>query len=47
MTFVRLHQPSAFYGVNSRSLSSGAKDTTGLNQGMYELASGAEAGSNG
>ena len=40
--FVRLHQPSAFYGVNSRELGSGTKDTTALNEGLYELASGAE-----
>ncbi|WP_085725623.1 FAD/NAD(P)-binding protein [Pseudomonas sp. R37(2017)] len=40
--FVRLHQPSAFYGVNSRELSSGKKDHAQLNQGLYELASGAE-----
>lgn len=40
--FVRLHQPSAFYGVNSRQLGSGAKDEVGLNKGFYELASGAE-----
>ena len=40
--FVRLHQPSAFYGVNSRALGSGAVDVTGLNKGYYELASGAE-----
>lgn len=40
--FVRLHQPAAFYGVNSRPLGSGAKDTVGLNKGMYELASGQE-----
>ncbi|WP_168791739.1 NAD(P)-binding protein [Paraburkholderia aromaticivorans] len=40
--FVALHQPSAFYGVNSRELSSWTKDETGLNTGMYELASGAE-----
>jgi hypothetical protein len=40
--FVRLHQPSAFYGVNSRELGSGAKDKTELNEGLYELASGAE-----
>jgi hypothetical protein len=40
--FVRLHQPSAFYGVNSRKLGSGARDETGLNKGYYELASGAE-----
>jgi hypothetical protein len=40
--FVRLHQPSAIYGVNSRSLGSGAKDAQGLNKGLYELASGQE-----
>ncbi|WP_223590928.1 NAD(P)/FAD-dependent oxidoreductase [Pseudomonas sp. A-R-19] len=40
--FVRLHQPSAFYGVNSRELGSGTKDHARLNEGLYELASGAE-----
>ncbi|POF43378.1 hypothetical protein B0D71_00760 [Pseudomonas laurylsulfativorans] len=40
--FVRLHQPSAFYGVNSRELGSGTKDHAQLNEGLYELASGAE-----
>ena len=30
--FVGLHQPSAFYGVNSRELSTWTKDATGLNQ---------------
>ncbi len=40
--FVTLHQPSAFYGVNSMELGSGRKDTIGLNQGLYELASGPE-----
>lgn len=40
--FVRLHQPSAFYGVNSRQLGADRVDTHGLNQGLYELASGAE-----
>jgi hypothetical protein len=40
--FVRLHGPSANYGVNSRPLGSGCIDRTGLNQGLYELASGAE-----
>jgi hypothetical protein len=43
--FVRLHQPSAFYGVNSRALGTGAKDEWGLNRGYYELASGAEVSS--
>ena len=41
-TFVTLHQPSAFYGVNSVELSSGRRDEVGLNKGMHELASGAE-----
>ncbi len=40
--FVTLHQPSAFYGVNSMPLGSGRKDTVGLNAGLMELASGAE-----
>ncbi|WP_106275863.1 NAD(P)-binding protein [Geodermatophilus tzadiensis] len=40
--FVTLHQPSAFYGVNSTELGSGRKDTTGPNAGLYELATGAE-----
>lgn len=40
--FVRLHQPSAFYGVGSRELSDWTKDTCGVNAGMYSLASGAE-----
>lgn len=41
-SFVRLHQPSSFYGVDSRPLGHGTKDTAGLNQGLCELASGAE-----
>ena len=41
-SFVTLHQPSAYYGVNSRELSKGRKDEVGLNQGLHELASGAE-----
>jgi len=40
--FVRLHQPSAFYGVNSRPLGSDAIDRTGWNEGLYELATGGE-----
>ena len=40
--FVRLHQPSAWYGVASRELASGAKDSVGTNAGMASLASGAE-----
>ena len=41
-SFVALHQPSAFYGVNSVPLGSGRKDSMGVNTGMYELASGPE-----
>lgn len=41
-SFVALHQPSAFYGVNSLPLGSGEKDAYGPNAGMYELASGPE-----
>ena len=40
--FVTLHQPSAFYGVNSRELSQGLKDEVGLNKGLGDLATGAE-----
>ncbi|MDT0594578.1 NAD(P)-binding protein [Glaciecola petra] len=40
--FVTLHQPSAFYGVNSKELSSGELDKVGLNKGLNELATGAE-----
>jgi len=40
--FVRLHQPSSYYGVNSRPLGTGAKDAVGLNAGYPELASGQE-----
>lgn len=39
--FVRLHQPSAFYGVNSRHLGDDTIDQTGWNEGLVELASGA------
>ena len=39
---VRLHQPSAFYGVNSRPLGSNTRDQAGWNAGLFELASGAE-----
>jgi hypothetical protein len=41
-SFVGLHQPSAFYGVNSTELGSRHKDEIGPNKGMYELASGPE-----
>jgi hypothetical protein len=40
--FVRLHQPSAFYGVNSKPLGRNEKDTATWNAGLFELASGAE-----
>jgi hypothetical protein len=40
--FVRLHQPSAFYGVNSRKLGNDTIDKTGWNEGLYELASASE-----
>jgi hypothetical protein len=39
---VRLHQPSAFYGVSSEQLGSDSIDGYGPNAGFYELASGAE-----
>jgi len=41
-SFVTLHQPSSFYGVNSKELSKGKIDTIGLNKGLNELATGAE-----
>jgi hypothetical protein len=41
-SFVSLHQPSAFYGVNSMALGDNRKDSMGTNAGFYELASGAE-----
>lgn len=40
--YVRLHQPSAYYGVNSRQLGSGTIDQSGPNAGFYELAGGPE-----
>jgi len=40
--FVTLHQPSKFYGVSSKELATGKKDQVGLNEGLMELASGAE-----
>ena len=39
---VRLHQPSAFYGVNSRELGTENIDAYGWNKGLSELASGTE-----
>lgn len=41
-SFVRLHGPALYYGVNSKQLGSETKDQTGLNRGLYEMASGAE-----
>ncbi|MBV8860417.1 MAG: NAD(P)/FAD-dependent oxidoreductase, partial [Mycobacterium sp.] len=40
--FVRLHQPSAYYGVNSRELGSDSIDRIGWNEGLYELATGSQ-----
>jgi hypothetical protein len=40
--FVRLHQPSAYYGVNSRPLGADRIDAAGVNAGFYERASAAE-----
>lgn len=40
--FVRLHQPSASYGVNSRCLGDDAIDVDGPNAGFYECATGVE-----
>jgi hypothetical protein len=40
--FVRLHQPSAFYGVPSRNLGEDRIDETGPNAGFYERATAAE-----
>ena len=40
--FVKLHQPSQFYGVSSRELSNGRIEEVGLNKGLFHMASGAE-----
>ena len=40
--FVRLHQPSANYGVSSRTLGDDRIDESGPNQGFYERATAAE-----
>lgn len=40
--FVRLHQPSLFYGVTSKDLGTGAIDTDGPNAGLHELATSDE-----
>lgn len=41
-SFVRLHQPAAWYGVASHELSDWHRETTGFNAGMWSLASGPE-----
>merc|ERR1711965_80463 len=41
-SFVRLHQPSHFYGVASTPLGSMRIDETGINKGYFELATGNE-----
>lgn len=40
--FVRLHSPSAFYGVNSLPLGRDRRQVGGDNDGLYEQATGAE-----
>jgi NAD(P)-binding Rossmann-like domain len=40
--FVRLHQPSAYYGVNSRPLGHNTIDRVGWNKGFGELATSGE-----
>ena len=40
--FVRLHQTSMCYGVNSTELGGDRVDEIGFNKGCYELASGGE-----
>jgi len=40
--FVKLHQPSAFYGAGSRELGSRRIETIGPNKGLYQQAGGAE-----
>ncbi len=40
--FVRLHQPSEFYGVESVRLGEAKRDQAGWNKGYFELATGAE-----
>ena len=41
-SFVQLHQPSAYYGVNSLSLGEDRIDDSGINKGFYERAGAAE-----
>src|SRR5438132_4291035 len=40
--FVRIHQASANYGVNSRVLGTESIDATGPNKGFYDRATGVE-----
>lgn len=40
--FVRLHQPAAFYGVNSRVLGTDSLEPVGPNAGMYEQSNSGE-----
>lgn len=40
--FVRLHQPSAFYGVNSMRLGADTIDQVGWNKGLFELTTAGE-----
>lgn len=40
--FVKLHQPSAFYGAGSRELGSQRIETSGPNKGLFQQASGTE-----
>ena len=40
--FVRLHQPSSSYGVSSKPLGQQRIESSGYNQGFYELATGTE-----
>ena len=42
--FVRLHTPSAYYGVNSLPLGENRIDQAGENAGFYERATGGEVG---
>ncbi|WP_326538559.1 NAD(P)-binding protein [Pseudorhodoferax sp.] len=39
-SFVRLHQPSAFYGLNSEPLASPVVEASGPHAGLYEMATG-------
>lgn len=40
--FVRLHQPTEWYGVESRELGDGSRENSGINAGLTSLASGAQ-----